>query len=303
MLTGTQINRIIENWGKEVYEKILDEIKICSEKWRLSNFSFFESYSMNAVFFCRSETRGDCALKIGGKFQDDEFVWEYNVLREYRGRRFVRVFEGDIDIKNGRKVMLIERLVPGKMLQDEKNLDARLAVFSELFNGMHIEPENAGLYKKYADGVDDCAEKISKRGDCKDLAFHMAKARDIYRSVSAVYSKEMLLHGDLHYHNILLGRDGGYTVIDPQGRVGDRVFDIPRYILIEYYNTPASDRAARINHIFEYFENSLKVPGEILRRCFYIETASFECWCASVGDYDINNVLFAEGMMNQGSVP
>jgi hypothetical protein len=64
----------------------------------------------------------------------------------------------------------MERVFPGKMLQDEKNLDKRLAVFSKIFNGMHIKPRNTALYKKYADGVNDCVDKISRRDDCKDLS-------------------------------------------------------------------------------------------------------------------------------------
>jgi streptomycin 6-kinase len=297
MFTETQISKIIETWGKDMYSKILNEIKICSEKWKLSGLSFFESYSMNAIFFCTSEIYGECVLKIGGNFQDEEFIWEYNVLREYNGRRFVKIFESDIEVETGKKVMLIERVFPGKMLQDEKNLDKRLAVFSEIFNGMHIEPRNAALYKKYADGVNDCVDKISRRDDCKDLYYHMMKAKDIYTSVSSIYNKEMLLHGDLHYHNILMGHNGKYAIIDPQGRVGDNIFDVPRYILIEYYNSPVDERIDAINHIIEYFERNLNIPNEILRQCFYIETASFESWCASVGNYNIDNVIFAEMMM------
>jgi streptomycin 6-kinase len=299
MFTEIQINKIIENWGKDVYLKILDEIKIYSEKWKLSNMFFFESYSMNIIFFCTSEIYGECVLKIGGNFQDAEFIWEYNVLREYKGRRFVKVFESDIEIKTGKKIMLIERVSPGKMLQDEKSLDKRLAVFSELFNGMHIKPENTALYKKYADGINDCADSISRRTGCKDLYYQMMKAKDIYMSIAAVYNEEMLLHGDLHYHNILLRDNGKYAVIDPQGRIGDRIFDIPRYILIEYYNCSVDERIDSINHIIEYFESSLNIPNEILRQCFYIETAAFECWCASVGNYDINNVIFADTMMKR----
>jgi streptomycin 6-kinase len=300
MFTEIQTNKIIENWGEDMYLKILYELKKRAEEWKLTDLSFFESYSMNAIFFCTSKIYGECVLKIGGNFQNEEFIWEYNVLREYNGRRFVKIFENDIEVEAGKKVMLIERVSPGKMLQDEKNLDKRLAVFSEIFNGMHIKPRNAALYKKYTDGVNDCLDKTSRRDDCKDLYYHMQKAKDVYTSVSAVYNREMLLHGDLHYHNILMRHNGEYAIIDPQGRVGDSIFDIPRSILIEYYNNSVDERVKNINHIFEYFERSLNIPNEILRQCFYIETASFESWCASVGNYNINNVIFAEMMMKHG---
>jgi hypothetical protein len=298
MFTKVQTDNIIEKWGKDVYLKLLNDIKTYSEKWKLSDFVFFESYSMNAIFFCRSEIYGECVLKIGSNFQDDEFIWEYNVLREYNGRRFVKVFESDIEIKTRKKAMLIERVFPGNMLKDEQSLDKRLSVFSELFNGMHINPENTALYKKYVDGISYSVETISKRKDCKDLCWHMMKAKDVCMTVSASYNREMLLHGDLHFHNILRKDDGNYAIIDPQGRVGDLVFDVPRYILIEYYNSAMEERIDKINHIIEYLRSNLNIPNEILRQCFYIETASFECWFASVGNYDINNVIFAEKIMN-----
>jgi streptomycin 6-kinase len=297
MFTETQINKIIEKWGQDVYLKILHLVNLYSEKWNLSDLGFCESYSMNAIFFCKSAIYGECILKVGLGFQEAEFIWEYNILREYNGRCFVKVYESDIETE--KKVMLIERVSPGKMLRDEKSLEKRLAVFSELINGMHIKPENSVIYKKYANGVRDCIEKTSKRKDCEDLHCHVLKAKDIYVSVCAIYKQEMLLHGDLHYHNILLRDNGKYAIIDPQGRIGDPVFDIPRYILIEYYNFPIDERFDKMNHIIEYLERSLNIPNEILRQCFYIETVMFECWWASIGDYTIDNVIFADTIMKQ----
>ena len=298
MFTEMQTEKIIEAWGQNTYAKILREIEIYSKKWKLSDLCFHDSYSMNAIFFCNSEIYGECVLKISGDFQDKEFVWEYNILREYNGRRYAELYASDIDIEAGKKVMLIERINPGTQLHDESSFDKRLAVFSELFNGLHIIPENAAIYKRYADGVNDNAQLISSRDDCKDLHRHILKARDIFSSVTAVYNREMLLHGDLQYHNILRRDNGSYAIIDPQGRIGDPVLDVSRYILIEYYNSSADERAEKINYIIAYLEKSLNIPNEIIRQCFYIEAVSFECWWASVGDYTIDNVIFAEGVLS-----
>jgi Streptomycin 6-kinase len=294
MFTEMQIEKIIEAWGHDTYTKIVQEVDTYSEKWKLSDLRFHESYSMNAIFFCDSEIYGKCVLKISGDFQNEEFVWEYNLLREYNGHRYIKVYASDIDLTTGKKAMLLERIIPGTQLSDEVNLDRRLEVFSELYNGMHIAPANPSLYKRYADGLKDNGNLMSNREDCKDLYSHLSKAIDIYSSVAAVYNREMLLHGDLQYHNILLRENGEYAVIDPQGRIADPVFDIPRYILIEYYNTPVSERDEKINYIITYLEKSLNVPNEIIRQCFYIEMVSFECWWASIGDYTIDNVIFAE---------
>jgi len=203
MFTQAQINKIIDSWGEDIYKKILHEVEIYSKKWKLSNLHFHESYSMNAILFCDSETYGDCVLKIGGNSQDLEFVHEYNILREYKGRRYAKIYESDINTKVGKKVMLIEGISPGTPLKDETSLDKRLAAFSELFNGLHIKPNNTALYKRYIDGVMDHVNKLSKRANSTDLYRHMLKAKDIFLSISPDYPQEMLLHGDLQYHNNL----------------------------------------------------------------------------------------------------
>lgn len=300
MFTEMQEKKIIENWGHDVYNRLLREVPRVSEKWAISHLRFLENYSMNAIFFCHSALYGECVLKIGGNEQNAEFVSEYNVLREYNGKGFARVYESEIDIEAGKKVMLIERIQPGNELKDEKSLPKRLAVFSELYNTMHMKPANAAMYMKYVDKVNDYAQYMGKRNDCNELRSHMTRANELCASISAIYHDEMLLHGDLQYTNILRRDDGKYAIIDPQGLVGDPVFDIPRYILKEYDDSKdlsIEKQACRVNQIIEYFEYSLGVPSDILRKCFYVEIVTFECWCASVGEYRMDSVMFADAMM------
>jgi len=138
---------------------------------------------------------------------------------------------------------------------------------------------------------------VNKRADCKERLPHILKAQEIYTSIAAIYNQELLLHGDLQNHNIILRKNGKYAIIDPQGRVGAHVFDVPRYILQEHYNSTLEERFDKINYIITYLEKSLNVPNDIIRKCHYIETTAFECWCASVGDYNMDKVIFAEKLM------
>jgi streptomycin 6-kinase len=212
----------------------------------------------------------------------------------------VKILDSDVDIETNKRIMLIGRIFPGTMLKEEQSPDKRLAVFSTLYNGLHIKPANMSIYKKYTEKVDDYTEYIGKRTDCDELYHHMARAKDICAAVSAVYDNDMLLHGDLHAKNILQKTGGEYAIIDPQGLVGDPVFDVPRFILAENYEIrkkTINDRTKIINHIIEYFENSLNIPVKIIKQCFYVEIVLFECWCASVGDYSMDNVIFAQNLM------
>jgi thiamine kinase-like enzyme len=215
----------------------------------------------------------------------------------------VKVFESDVDIEElGKKIMLIERVIPGTTLQSEPLLENRLFVFSNLYTGLHIKPNNPELYQTYIGKMDYLAEIIGKRSECKDLYSHALKAKDVYASISAEYNKKMLLHGDFHFNNILLGDNGTYTIIDPQGLVGDPVFEIARYIMIEYYHYTNKEKSLerhieKVNKMIDYFTHSLLIPDSILRKCFYVEMVTMGCWDASINGYNINDVIFADIIM------
>ena len=86
------------------------------------------------------------------------------------------------------------------------------------------------------------------------------------------YSRNLLLHGDLHHENILKNENGGYTVIDPKGVIGDPVFDLSRFILDEFRDDLTSEPKDVIINFVQKLGDSVGIPCEILLRCLYIET-------------------------------
>lgn len=301
MFTQKQKNEIIENWGQDIFLKASKELEIYSKKWKLTDLEFVEHYSINLIFFCKSEIYGDCVLKIGGNSQDYEFTAEYNVLREYNGWRYVKAYESDIDLAARKKIMLLERIIPGKVLRDEKSLEKRLAVFSELFNGLHIQPENPGIYISYIEfinnTVDECVKDNGKKENIKILIEHINRTKELYYELIKKYNKKMLLHIDLYWGNIVSSSDGKYKIIDPKGITGDPIFETGQNLMEECFKYRMESE--NINYIFNYFEKSLNIPNKILRQVFYIETVRFVCECNDgVNDGDIERVEFAESVMN-----
>jgi len=284
-ITEEQKDKIIEKWGNDFYLKVLQEIEIYSEKWKLSDFVFVEYYSFNAIFLCKSELHGDCVLKM---YSED---FEYDFLREYNGRRFVKAFEYD-------DIILLERVIPGTMLKNEP-LKKRLTVFSELFNGLHIEPENPEIFPSYTDWVYNRVEYMKTREDCEELYAYMLKAKGIYTEMLTVYNKKALLHGDLHCDNILLNSDEQYKIIDPLSYIGDPVFEFGRHISHEYRNGKLENKFETITKIVEHYEKSLNIPNKILRQCFYIDIVAGRCCRVEGGGTpDLNDVKFAESIIN-----
>jgi streptomycin 6-kinase len=297
--TEKQKNDIIENWGQDSYSKILRDIEIYSKKWKLWDFQFLEHYSINAIFFCKSNRHGNCVLKLGLNSQDAEFAGEYNILREYSGKKYVRVFEHNINLEKREKAMLIERCIPGKMLSEEESFEKRAAVFAELFSGLHVKPKNPRIYESYESWVCNTADYAAENIYLRKLNPYMQKAKALCLEIIKTYNRKMLLHIDIFADNIV-SSNGGYKIIDPKGFTGDPIFDTGQFIFNECCENGIEPQ--KIESAFAILEKSLNIPDKILRQCFYIETIRFICHELSDGepdDWDIEVAKFAYAVLNK----
>jgi len=305
-LTETQKEKITERWGSGFYEKVLENFDLYSEKWKLVDFEFSDFYNHHVVFYCKSELYGDCVLKF---YDDDELEREFNALLEYN-KNGSGCYVKALGYEHGDRswgAMLIERVFPGEKLSGEPSLEKRLEVYSGLFNELHIKPKNPDIYYSYTHWVDSIGmtdeikfgDENSKESDeiklkelYPELYPHRLKAKEIYSKLAAVYDKKMLIHGDLHFGNIISCRNGKYKVIEPVGVIGDPLFDIGKFIFGEccwYGRDLAKPETAEI--IINYLEKSLNIPNKILRQCFYITTVM--CY------RDADRIKFAENVMNK----
>lgn len=173
--TEMQRNMVVEKWGNEYYAKMLNYIDVYSQKWKLSDFEFATQSSHNVIFSCKSKLYGDCVLKLYG------LMWEYNALCEYGNTgKFCKVYEFDSETR----AMLIERIVPGNTLKDEPSLKKRLTIFSSLFKGLHIEPQNPENYASYQKMVCDVTDVMKTRNNTERLYMHALKMKEIYLEMS-----------------------------------------------------------------------------------------------------------------------
>ena len=72
--------------------------------------------------------------------------------------------------------------------------------------------------------------------------------------------------------NILKNENGGYTVIDPKGVIGDPVFDLSRFILDEFRDDLTSEPEEVIIDFVQKLGDSVGISCEVLLCCLYIET-------------------------------
>lgn len=297
---------IAGRFGEGFLSKATNDLETYAGRWELSQMELIPSFSANVLFRCRSRTHGDAVLKIGPLPPEGTIPAEYDALRQFGGGggRICRVYEAD----PARGVLLLERMQPGTSLREEPSLEKRLAVFSELFAGMHRPPERRDRFPTYTGWVVRIAEYMEKRDDCAALAKHMRHAREMHLRLAARYPRKLLLHGDFHHDNILLGADGRYRVIDPKGVTGDPVFDVPRFLLNEFGESPDSELLKKMLRIFAVLEQSLRIPGDVLRQCLYVETAMGACWMAEDGAGPdecaklLTHVEFAEALLESDRI-
>ncbi|MCL2300314.1 MAG: aminoglycoside phosphotransferase family protein [Firmicutes bacterium] len=296
--TDHDIENITREFSEGFLQKIESTLEIYCERWQLTTLQLVQYFSVNCIFLCHSKTYGDCVLKICDN-SPEWYMREYNALREYNGRRHCRML--DADLENG--VLLIERIMPGTQLKQEPSLDKRLSVFLSLFEGLHVAPEAPGLYPTYFDTLAAMVEFMNKQEGHERLRLCIEKATELYREITSVYNQKALLHGDLHYDNILLGSGGEYVIIDPQGLIGDPVFDLSRYLVNEYWDnsgTSPGERKRYMLGIFDVLARGLCLPRNLPAKLFFIDMALVSCWAVEDGGwpgYDESALTFAEDLM------
>ncbi|MBB3111874.1 streptomycin 6-kinase [Paenibacillus phyllosphaerae] len=293
-----ETDKITARFGEPFYAKISSDLGTYADLWSLTSLQLIPSYSANIVFRCHSARHGRAVLKIGNPAWGG-IAAEYLALSEYKGRRFCQVFEADI----ANQVMLEACVEPGIPLRDEPVLENRLTVFSTLYEGLHIAPDESERYPTYIGWVRRITAYMSTRTDFVELYRHMSKAEEICLSVAAAYGRQLLLHGDFHHDNILQGSDGNYVLIDPKGVIGDPVFDVPRFILNEFDDDLTPRTGDHINAVIGSLEAKLDIPQRIIRQCLYVETTMGMCWSVEDGAAPeelpklLRTVEFAESLL------
>ena len=268
--TVEEYETIIKRWGENFYSKLPNKIAHCEEKWELYSLSMVNYFAVNCIFKCKSQLFGDAVLKIGTGYPP--LFAEMNVLREYNGKRFCKLYDFD----SGNNVILEECVMPGDTLWNGTTREDRIAIFTSVYDDLHIAPMDSEIYPTYLDWILRC-EKYSVGNDNMEIHKLTLKAKELYQSITSEYSRKMLLHGDLHHYNILLRGDKTYAIIDPKGVVGDPVFDIAMFIFMEFNTLGAGiifseELYSDMEYFVHYLSQKTSISEKTIKQCFYIQT-------------------------------
>jgi streptomycin 6-kinase len=271
--------RITDRFGEEFFNSVSESLDLFLIRWSIKDLKLVESFSSNLVFKGRSQIYGSVVMKFASNKK--EFINEVNALKYFDESQMCKLIEFDLD----QKVLLEENILPGTELIKEKFIENRLEVYCDLYMQLHSKISNEQLilltnssFNSYKGWVTRITDYISQEENWLEIATHMKNAKELYMKLSKDYNKKHLLHGDFHYYNILES-ENGYKLIDPKGVIGDPIFDIPRYMLNEFWdekNELEIDKT--MEKVFDIISHQLNISRKILSVLLYIEGAMAICW-------------------------
>ena len=242
-------------------------LKRYAEEWKLSRLDYMPTNTVNLLFDCDSAYYGRCVLKAC--IPGPEIATEINCLRAYNGRGYVKLW--NYDLPGG--LLLLERVTPGCQMWEVPDYRERARLMAERVKDLPIPWDGQGEYPTYRSWMLKLRDNLIHMGGMADALFYLDEAMRAYDGLKRKYTRNCLLHGDLHQENMLLNPQGGYTVIDPKGVVDDPVMETARFL-----NNETPCEGTKILDIAAVMAPIIGIPeGDILKSMF-VDTALGNCW-------------------------
>lgn len=161
-----------------------------------------------------SAAHGDVVLKVS--FPHPANVHEPTAYETWQGRGAVELRERD----NASFAMLLERAGPDRPI-DAIPVDDAFAIAGTLARELAVPaPPHLPRLSDRANGWTETLRLAATRMPSHVVGAATETVRDLCRT-----QPETMVHGDLHFNNVLRGVREPWQVIDPRGWVGDPAYD------------------------------------------------------------------------------
>ncbi|MGI8870447.1 MAG: aminoglycoside phosphotransferase family protein [Mycobacteriales bacterium] len=210
--------------GREWINALPDQVDALIARWDCVPTGEPVSGQVGIVVSAQSGRYGAVVLKVS--FPHPANMAEPIALGAWGGQGAVRLFEHDPTSV----AMLLER-IETRSLEDVADIDEAVAVAGDLARRFAV-PAPPGIPRVtdiMADWQDVLWRALNrKQNQPPRRVTQMARAT--FDELWAL-QPETVIHGDLHYGNVLRGRRERWQAIDPKGLVGDRAFDIHHLLI------------------------------------------------------------------------
>lgn len=184
---------------------------------------YTDMYPGNLVYRCTLADGTPAVIKREPeRTSDDEFPSGLDALVLYGGHGMVRVLEAARD----ERVVLMERVVPGESLWDapiDRALRAMASVMAKLRKmptDRHTFPDVRAYHRAWPNHVRLYGGPGPIDADLFDIG------ERLFLELCDGSAPPVVLHGDLHYGNVLSSHRHGCLAIDPKGVSGEPCYEV-----------------------------------------------------------------------------
>lgn len=209
--------------GRDWLARLPGLVADAASAWQLQVGAPFEpGGNVGWVAPARRADGSDAVLKV--ECPGHPNPWAAKGLRHWAGRGAARLFDAD----EATQALLLERCVPGTNGDELDVASANDAVASVLAELHAVAPPGQDQFEPLARLVERSRETMwdwFERFERPVERVLVARADELFTSLSASSTDTVLLHGDLGPSNVVLS-ERGWLAIDPYPVIGDRAFDV-----------------------------------------------------------------------------
>ncbi|HSX20804.1 MAG TPA: aminoglycoside phosphotransferase family protein [Gammaproteobacteria bacterium] len=241
-----------------------------SAAWNLRDLKEHDNLSFNYVLDGLQNNR-PVILKIG--IDQASVKNEVAALSAFQGYGMVELLATDLE----HSAMLLERLIPGKTLttlipaQDS----TALKIACNVIDRLHQAPIPAN--NKFPT-LAHLLQVLDQDWDLPQQ--YLSTARSLRDTLLKDTSHDVLLHGDLHFDNILSNADS-WAVIDPKGVIGNATYDKIGCLLREPLAKllQVADLRALLTARMQTIAQHFGLEPKVILDWTYMHTVMAICWC------------------------
>ena len=253
------------------------------ERWGLSlGEPYADTYPGNFVCRCSLPDGSLAVIKTEPERGDgDEFVFGIEGMVLYGGRGMVRVLK----VAREDRVVLMERVEPGDAVWQEP-IDRALDAVASVMRKLQIAPPAGHSFpdvRAYKRAWSNNVRLYDGPGPIDADLFETGER--VFDEMCDTSAAPVVLHGDLHYGNVLRSEREGWLAIDPKGVIGEpcyEVGDLFRNRVDELYE--ASDPVRAMRQRVEALAELTGFDRERIRLWALAQAVLSEIWTADDDD-------------------
>ena len=209
--------------GRAWLDRLPDILDACARRWGLTLGAPMVPLSYNYIVPARCADGTAAILKVcvpGG-----EFALQEAALRLFAGEGAARLLACD----SGDEVLLVERCEPGTPLRQETiaDDDRATAIACDVMRRLWRPAPSDSPFPSMSDWNADL-QRLRPHYGGGTGPFPAALVEEVETLLAELTSSApapILLHGDLHYDNILAARRQPWLAIDPKGLTGEPAYE------------------------------------------------------------------------------